>query len=214
MPREKLFVTTKASCHEGDTIDESLTRSLTKLGLDYVDLYLIHQPYFAKTPEDLQKRWADMEAVQAAGKARSIGVSNYLQEHLEPLLATAKVVPAVNQIEFHPYLQRRDLLDFNRKHGIAIAAYGPLVAITKGAPGPVDPVYDDLAKKYGVTTGEVALRLCIDQDVIAVTTSSSEQRLQSIFAKVPAFKLTPEEVNAISEAGSQKEFQAFGRRRT
>ncbi|KAH8901363.1 Aldo/keto reductase [Thozetella sp. PMI_491] len=210
VPREKLFVTTKASMRSNDPIEKSFSRSLEKLGLDYVDLYLIHQPYYAKMPEDHQKRWAELEAIKASGRARSIGVSNYLQEHLEPLLVTAKVVPAINQIEFHPYHQSPELFPFLKKHGIAVSAYGPLVPLTKAPGGPVDPILETLSKKYGVSTGEVLLRWVIDQGIVAITTSSKEERLKGIVGHVPAFNLAPEEIEQITVEGRKKEYKAFG----
>jgi diketogulonate reductase-like aldo/keto reductase len=85
--------------------------------------YLIHSPFWAKSERDLQTTWAEMEAVQKAGLAKTIGVSNYRPEDLAAVLKTAKVVPAVNQIEFHPYLQRVELLEYHKKHGIATVAY-------------------------------------------------------------------------------------------
>lgn len=202
-------MTTKTNAKEGVPIEEAFSTSLKKLGLDYVDLYLIHSPFTSKTPEDLQKRWAEMEAIKDSGRARSIGVSNYLQEHLEATLATARIPPAINQIEYHPYLQHGDLLDFHRKNNIAVAAYAPLAAITRAAPGPVDGIYQALAKKYGVSEGEVALRWCLDQGIVTLTTSSSEQRLQRYLSNLPTFKLTPGEVREIAEAGKQKHYRAF-----
>jgi diketogulonate reductase-like aldo/keto reductase len=207
--RDKLFVTTKTSRRAGVTIEQAFTTSIKKLGLDYVDLYLIHSPFWAKTPQDLQRAWAEMEAIKDSGRARSIGVSNYLQEHLETILETARIPPAVNQIEFHPYLQHGGLLDFLRKHHIAAQAYAPQTAITKAPGGPVDAVYEALAKKYGVTDGEVALRWCLDLGLVTLTTSSNEQRLKSIITNVPAFKLTPKEVEEISEQGKKKHFRGF-----
>ncbi len=176
VPREKLFVTTKIVGTKKTDTEAAFAESLKKLQLDYVDLYLIHAPHFADSDEELQQKWADLEAIQASGRAKSIGVSNYLIPQLEATLKTAKVVPAVNQIEFHPYLQHGDLLEFHRKHGIATEAYGPLSAILKGSPGPLDATYKELAHKYGVTPGEIALRWCIDQGVVTVTTSSKEDR--------------------------------------
>lgn len=215
LPRDKLFVTTKTSCREGDTIASALDRSLEKLGLDYVDLYLIHSPFWAKSPEELVAKWKEMEAVKDAGKARSIGVSNYLQSHLEPILASPdlKYPPAVNQIEFHPYLQHDstegNLLEFHRKNNIAIEAYSPLMAITKAAPGPCDEIYARLAKKYGVTDSEIGLRWCLDQGIVTLTTSSNEHRLKGYLSKLPSFKLTPKEVEELSEAGKQKHYRAY-----
>ena len=169
---------------------------------------LIHAPFFAQTPEDLQKKWADMEAIQASGKAKSIGVSNFLQKDLEDILKTAKIVPAINQIEYHPYLQHGDLIEFHKKHGIATAAYAPLTAVVRAKPGPLDGTYEQLAQKYGVTPGEIALRWVIDQGIVALTTSGSEQRLKQ-YQKVAQFKLTPKEVEEISELGKQKNFRGF-----
>ncbi|KAK3683728.1 NADP-dependent oxidoreductase domain-containing protein [Podospora appendiculata] len=209
VPREKLFVTTKTSCRAGETVETAFSRSLAKLGLDYVDLYLIHQPYFAKTPADQQAKWAEMEAIKESGRARSIGVSNYLQEDLEPILATARFPPVVNQIEYHPYLQHGDLVAYHRNNGIAVEAYAPLTAITKAAPGPCDAVYARLASKYGVSDGDIALRWCLDQGIVALTTSGNEQRLQGYLSKLPAFHLTPKEVDEISASGREKHFRGF-----
>ncbi|KAB5585966.1 aldehyde reductase 1 [Coniochaeta sp. 2T2.1] len=210
VPREKLFVTTKLSkMGPGVDIEASFSASLAKLQLDYVDLYLIHNPFWAKSPEELQSAWATMEAIRASGRAKSIGVSNYLVEHLEVVLKTAKTPPAVNQIEFHPYLQRKDLVEFCRANNIAVESFGQLVPITKAPGGPVDGVYQQLAKKYGVSDSEIALRWCLDQGIVAVTTSGNEQRLKMYLSDLPAFKLTPKEVRDIVEAGEKKHFRAF-----
>jgi diketogulonate reductase-like aldo/keto reductase len=191
------------------SIEEAFSTSLKKLQLDYVDLYLIHSPFRLKTDEELQRRWAEMEAVHKSGRARSIGVSNFLEEHLAAVLKTAAVVPAINQIEYHPYLQHGGLLAYQREHGIAASAYGPLTAITRAAPGPLDGTYTELARKYGVQEGEVALRWVIDQGIVAITTSANEQRLQSYLSKLPKFKLTPKEVEEISKTGEQKHYRGF-----
>jgi diketogulonate reductase-like aldo/keto reductase len=106
-------------------------------------------------------------------------------------------------------LQHGDLVDFCRKNEIAVEAYAPLTAITKATPGPVDPIYEALAKKYGVTGGEIALRWCLDQGIIAITTSSNELRLQTYMRNVPAFKLTPREIEDIAKAGEGKHFRGF-----
>ena len=172
--------------------------------------YLIHSPNVAKSEEDLQKVWADMEEVQKSGKARSIGVSNYLQSHLEATLKTAKIVPAINQTEFHPYLQRQGLLPYQQSQGIAMAAYAPQTPITKAKPGPADDILASLAKKYYVSEGEILLRWCIDQGVVAITTSSKEERLTD-YLRATTFKLTPKEIQDIAKAGDEKHFRGFFR---
>jgi diketogulonate reductase-like aldo/keto reductase len=149
-----------------------------------------------------------MEAIHASGRAKSIGVSNFLQPDVEAVLATAKVIPAMNQIEYHPYLQHGDLIPFHKKHNIATTAYGPLTAITKAKPGPLDQTYEQLAKKYGVGEAEIALRWCIDQGIVALTTSDKEQRLRQ-YLKISEFKLTPKEIETISELGQEKHFRGF-----
>lgn len=170
--------------------------------------YLIHSPFFASSDSDLQTAWAAMEQVKAAGKARSIGVSNFLQSHLEAILETATVPPSINQIEFHPYLQHGNLLDFHKSQGIQTASYGPLTPIIRSKGGPVDDLLPHLAKKYAVSEGEILLRWSIDRGCITITTSSKESRLSS-YLRALTFQLTPREIDDISAAGQQKHFRAF-----
>jgi diketogulonate reductase-like aldo/keto reductase len=212
VPREKLYVTTKVSGTKAKDTKKAFELSLQKLQLDYVDQYLIHAPFFAKTPEDLQAKWRDLEEIYATGKAKSIGVSNMSQKQLETILETAKIIPVINQIEYHPYLQHGNLIKFHRQHNIATSAYGPLTAAVKAAPGPLDDTYKRLAEKYGVTPGEIALRWVIDQGIVALTTSASEQRLKQ-YQKVNQFKLAPEEIKEISDLGLQKHYRGFWRDR-
>ncbi|KAH8435074.1 aldo/keto reductase [Aspergillus melleus] len=209
VPREELFVTTKVS-NNVTNIPGAIDQSLKKLQLDYVDLYLIHQPFFAQSDDDLQGAWAAMEEVQRSGKARAIGVSNYLRSHLEATLQTATIAPALNQIEFHPYLQHGDLLAFQQEKGIKTASYGPLTPATRAQGGPVDAAVSALAKKYYVSEGDVLLRWSIDRGDISVTTSSKESRLQE-YLRVLTFRLTPEEVETISRLGKEKHYRAFWR---
>ena len=205
--RSKLFVTTKVYRNVSD-IEAALKASLKKLQLDHVDLYLIHAPFFTEKPEDLQEKWKVMESLRAQGLIKSIGVSNFRISDLQAILKTATVKPAINQIEFHPYLQGTELLAFHREHDIATAAYSPLGAIRKPRPGPVDDVLAKLAKKYAVSEGEICLRWCIDQDVVAITTSGKEQRM-SDYMRSAAFKLTPAEIKVINEEGAKKHFRGF-----
>ncbi|KAL5620935.1 hypothetical protein FOBRF1_004181 [Fusarium oxysporum] len=209
VPREKLYVVTKLNGWKKQDVQNVFDTSMKKLGLDYVDLYLIHAPFFAEKAEDLQEAWATLEAIKGSGRAKSIGVSNFIQGHLETILATAKIPPAINQIEYHPYLQHGNLIEYHHKNNIALSAYAPLTAIIRARPGPVDALYANLAKKYGVTEGDIALRWCIDQNIVAITTSSSEERLKSYMANVWSFKLASEEIEGISMMGKQKHFRAF-----
>ncbi|KAG9240468.1 NADP-dependent oxidoreductase domain-containing protein [Calycina marina] len=207
--RDQLYITTKVSGIQVQDTEESFAVSLRKLGVEYVDQYLIHAPFFADGSEAaLQAKWADLEAIQASGRAKTIGVSNFGKRDLETILKTAKVVPAINQIEFHPYLQHGDLLAWHKEKGIATSAYAPLTAVTKASPGPLDDTYAKLARKYGVTPGEIALRWVIDLGVVVLTTSTKEDRLRA-YQKVGKFKLTPKECETISEIGKEKNFRGF-----
>lgn len=173
--------------------------------------YLIHAPFFADGGKDeaaLQHAWAEMEKIHEAGLAKSIGLSNFYPQHVKAVLKTAKITPAMNQMEFHPYLQHRDLLALHKEHGIATAAYGPLTPVTKAKGGPVDDFLASLARKYAVSEGDICLRWCIDQDIVAITTSGKEQRL-SDYLRSTTFKLTPEEVRTIGELGEKKHFRGF-----
>ncbi|CAK3804355.1 NAD NADP-dependent indole-3-acetaldehyde reductase [Lecanosticta acicola] len=205
--RDKLFLVTKVITNIAD-IPSALKTSLKKLQTDYVDLYLIHAPFFSESKEEQQAKWKQMEEVKEMGLAKSIGVSNYLPEHLEMILENCKVPPAINQIEFHPYLQHPELLKYHKEKGIATSAYGPLTAVTKAAGGPVDDYLNSLAKKYAVNPGEICLRWCIDQDIVAITTSSKEQRL-SDYLRAMTFKLTPKEIAQINELGAKKHLRGF-----
>lgn len=149
-----------------------------------------------------------MESVKNSGKARSIGVSNYYQPHLEATLAKASIPPSINQIEYHPYLQHSDLIDYHRSKNIAIAAYGPLTATTRAKPGPCDAMLAQLAKKYYVSEGEILLRWCIDQGIVAVTTSTKEDRM-SDYLRATTFSMTPREVKELAEVGLEKHYRGF-----
>jgi diketogulonate reductase-like aldo/keto reductase len=124
-------------------------------------------------------------------------------------LLGAKYPPVVNQIEYHPYLQHGNLVKWHHEKGVAVEAYAPLTAVTKKKGGPVDAVYEKLARKYGVPEGMVALRWCLDQGVVPVTTSGSKERLESYLRALPSFKLTPKEIEEISEEGKKLNYRGF-----
>lgn len=208
IPREKLFITSKVLNSQSD-IPKQLEQSLKNLGVTYLDLYLIHQPWDAKgDKQKLQAAWAQMEQLQASGKVKSIGVSNFYREHLDAILETAKARPAVNQLEFHPYLQHGDLLAYHKNKDIRVQAYGPLTPVTKARPGPLDPLLAQLAKKYGVGEGEILLKWATQQGIITITTSAKEQRLSDML-RIFTFELTPNELNEIARIGNEKHHRGF-----
>jgi diketogulonate reductase-like aldo/keto reductase len=205
--RSSLFITTKVM--KGiDNIAQSFEKSLKNLRLDYVDLYLIHAPFFAKSEAELQAAWTELEVIKASGRAKSIGVSNFLPEHLLVILKTAKIRPSINQVEFHPYLQHQALQRFHKEQNIALAGYAPLTAVTKYRPGLLDKTYARLADKYKKTEGEIALRWVIDQGIVVITTSQKESRMKEYLGALN-FKLTPDEVKEIAELGKKKHIRAF-----
>lgn len=170
--REELFVTTKLwnSDHGYDQTIAACNRSLEKLGLDYVDLYLIHWPV-----EDLRTdSWRALEQLKEEGKCRSIGVSNYMPWHLEELLKGSDTIPAVNQIEFSPYLYQKELLDMCMEKNIVVEAYSPL---TK-AEMLDDPDLVEVAGKYGRSTAQILIRWAIQHGLVVLPKSSEPLRIR------------------------------------
>jgi 2,5-diketo-D-gluconate reductase A len=174
VPREDLFVTTKLtnSEHGHDAALNAFDRSLQKLQLDYVDLYLIHWPVPAR--DKYVDTWRAFEKLYADGRARSIGVSNFLIAHLQRLLDETEVVPVVNQIEIHPNLQQESLRRFGLEHEIVPEAYSPL------AQGKVlkDPVIIGLAEKHGKTPGQIVLRWHLQNGNVVIPKSVTPARIK------------------------------------
>jgi diketogulonate reductase-like aldo/keto reductase len=171
IPRSEIFVTTKLwNQNQGyDAALQAFDTSLKRLRLDYVDLYLIHWPI----PGLRLESWRALEALFASKRARSIGVSNFLVSHLQELTGVAKVLPAVNQIELTPFLQRRDSVELCRKLGIRLEAYSPL---TRGQK--LDhPVLVGIAQQLGRTTAQVLLRWGIQKGFIVLPKSVTPERI-------------------------------------
>ena len=168
--------------------------------------YLIHSPFFGDQKTSLQAAWASMERIKASGKAKSIGVSNFLQPHLEIILETATIPPAINQIEYNPYLQHGDLISFHKKHNIAVSAYAALNPVTRAKDGPLNGYLSELAEKYGVSESEILIQWVVGQGVVAITTSGKEERLTN-YLKALEFSLTEEETKKIAEIGDTYHFR-------
>jgi diketogulonate reductase-like aldo/keto reductase len=151
-----------------------------------------------------------MEAIHSSGRAKSIGVSNFLPHHLCAILKTAKIIPAVNQIEYHPYLQQSEILALAKEHGITVEAYSPLTPLTKGAGGPVDEVVKAIAEQYKVSESVILLKWLTSQGIVAITTSGKEERLADyIEGFKKEFLLTADEVSEISKEGRKKTFRNY-----
>lgn len=198
IPREQLFITTKlANRDQGyESTLRAFEDSRSKLGLDYIDLYLIHWP----GKDKFQETWRAFEKLYKEGLIRAIGVSNFKVHHLERLAESSDIVPAVNQVEFHPLLQQQELLSYCRQKGIQLEAWSPLMQ------GHLDlPLIADLAQKYGKTPAQIILRWDLQLGVVTIPKSVREARIQEN-AGVFDFTLSDEDMQAIGSLNQDRRF--------
>jgi diketogulonate reductase-like aldo/keto reductase len=204
VPREEIFVTTKLwiSDYGFDAAKLGFEASLRRLGLDYVDLYLLHQPVPVDF-EDTVNAYKAAETFLAQGRARAIGVSNFSEQHLRMLIDRTDVVPAVNQVEIHPYFSQPALREVHAELGIFTQAWSPIGGVLVYVPGSdeargprTDPVTTELAAKYGRTPAQVVLRWHIEHGISAIPKSVKPHRIAENF-DVFDFTLTADEVAAI-----------------
>ena len=175
LPREQLFITSKLrTSHQGyDATLKSFMGSLGRLGLDYLDLFLIHWP--VPRHDRYSDTWKAFIQLQRDGRIRSIGVSNFLPEHIERIIDDHGVAPAVNQIELHPEFQQRDMRDFHRRHDIATECYSPL------GRGAVlgNQTIRQIADRYGKSPAQVVLRWHVQLGLIAIPKSAHAERIKA-----------------------------------
>lgn len=201
LTREQLFITTKVwNSDQGyETTLSAFETSLGKLGLEYVDLYLIHWPVKGKYKDT----WRALEQLYKDGRIRAIGVSNFHIHHLEDLLADAGVVPAVNQVEFHPLLSQKELLQFCNDKGIRLEAWSPL--------GQGNLVNDEtltaIGAKYGKTAAQVMLRWDLQCGVVTIPKSVTEERIIAN-GQIFDFELSEEDVRTIDSMNKNQRFGA------
>ncbi|KAL8848442.1 MAG: hypothetical protein Q9221_006549 [Calogaya cf. arnoldii] len=206
IPRDKLFITNKVAQGIGD-IPGALDQSPKKLQTDYFDLYLIHIPFFAKSEVDFQHAWKSMEDMKQTGKVKSIGVSNYQRSDIEATLDGASLLPVINQIEHHPYLQRTNqYIPWMREKGIQVASFKGLTPAFRCPEGPLQEHLARIAKAHNTTQAVVLLSWLIQNDVVAVTTTTKTERLDE-YAQALNTTLTQEELHDISEVGSTYHFR-------
>jgi len=188
IPRESMFLTTKLWNSDHGNPERALDTSLRKLKMGYVDLYLIHFPVRQR-----RQSWRALETLRKKGKARSIGVSNFTIAHLSELLAESETVPAVNQVEFHPYLDQQDLLAFCRAKGIVIEAYSPLTHGERLK----DPKLVAIAKRYETkSTAQILIRWALQHGLVVIPKSSNRRRILEN-ADVFAFEISRDDMRLL-----------------
>ena len=171
--------------------------SLDRLQVDYLDLYLVHWPVNGKYKDT----WRALEKLYRDGRVRAIGVSNFLQHHLEDLLQSAEIVPMVNQMEFHPYLVQQDLIDFCNKNTIQYEAWSPLM---QGHIFEMEE-FKQLAEKYGKTIAQIVLRWDLQKGVVTIPKSSKKERIIAN-ADIFDFELSDEDVKLLDGLDRGKRF--------
>jgi len=196
LERDEVYVTSKLnnSFHEPDDARRAFEDTLEALGFDHVDLFLIHWPLPTLYDGDFVSTWETMEEFAADGRARSIGVSNFQAEHLERLATESDTVPAVNQIELHPYFQNREVRAYDEEHGIATEAWSP---IAKGE-ALEDPVIGEIAARVGRTPAQIVLRWHIQRGNIVFPKSVTPARIRENF-EIFDFELEEDDLELIDE---------------
>jgi diketogulonate reductase-like aldo/keto reductase len=190
--REEIFVTTKVWNNDQgyDNTLIAFEASLKRLDMEYVDLYLVHWP----VKDKFKNTWRALETIYDSGRAKAIGVSNFLVHHLENLLQGARIVPMVDQVEFHPYLQQPDLQMFCRKHQIQLEAWRPIMQ------GRVMQVAElvELGHKYGKTPVHITLRWMLQRGIVTIPKSVQQHRIQTN-ADIFDFDIEPEDLTLIDD---------------
>jgi diketogulonate reductase-like aldo/keto reductase len=178
IPREELFITTKLwNTDQGyESGLKAFDESLKRLGLNYIDLYLIHWPFVQWTRGENRRKesWQALEEIYQSGRAKAIGVSNYTIEHLEEMKTYAKILPTINQVEFHPFLFQKELMEYCQKESIMLEAYSPLSRGEKIN----DSHITKIAEKYKKTNAQIMIRWSIQHGNVVIPKSVSQDRIK------------------------------------
>ncbi len=191
--RSELFITTKLWVQDADyeSAKKAIETSLEKLGLDYLDLYLIHQPM-----GDYAGAYRAMEEAYKEGKLRAIGVCNFYPARLADLCETVDVIPAVNQVELHPFFQQEDALALMKEYGVRPEAWGPFAEGNHGIF--THPVLSSIGEKYGKSAAQVALRWNVQRGVVVIPKSVHKDRIEQNM-NIWDFELSEEDMNEIAK---------------
>ncbi|KAH8809693.1 Aldo/keto reductase [Flagelloscypha sp. PMI_526] len=201
LSRDEFWITTKFPHLDNNDPVTALKGSLTKLGLDYVDLYLVHHPRIALP--DIPTVWKSMEEIKRLGLAKSIGVSNFEISHLTVLLENAEIIPAVNQIEFHPYnySTQLPLVKFCEKLDIVIEGYSPLTPLTSRPNGPLSGPLESIAEKHKATPDQILLAWSRAKGAVVITSSTKKTRIEG-YIDGARIALSEDEISTIDAAGA------------
>lgn len=193
IPRKDLFITTKLWVQDADyeSAKKAFETSLNKLGLEYLDLYLIHQPF-----HDYYGAWRAMEELYKEGRIRAIGVSNFYPDRLVDLCVNAEIIPAVNQVECHPFFQQKDALKVMKEYGVQPGAWGPFAEGKNNFFQ--NPILAEIAAKYGKSVAQVALRWNVQRGVVVIPKSVHKERIQENF-NIWDFELSDKDMETISD---------------
>lgn len=196
--REELFVTTKLWIQDAgyENAKKAFQVSLNKLGLDYLDLYLIHQPF-----NDYYGSWRAMEELYEEGKIRAIGVCNFYPDRLADLCLNSKIKPMINQIECHPFFQQTEAIDTMKEFGVLPEAWGPFAEGSKGIFS--NPVLSEIASKYNKTTAQVILRWNIQRGVVVIPKTVRKERMIENF-QIWNFELSNDDMQKICSMDTGK----------
>ncbi|BES98537.1 reductase [Nesidiocoris tenuis] len=214
--REDVFLVSKLwnTFHNENSVLPAIKRSLSDLGVDYVDLYLVHWPVALKDGWDLEpkdsegrfilsdsdftKTWKAMEQCVKLGLAKSIGLSNFNRSQIQRIWDVAEIKPVVNQVECHPYLAIKEHVEFCKSKGIVVTAYRPIAGHNKlSDTSPInDPLINQLAEKYGKNPAQIMLRLQLQRGIVVIPKSTNKQRMKSNM-EVFDFQLSSDEMEAL-----------------
>lgn len=206
--RKDFFITTKVwDTQQGyQPTLSAMERSLELLGLDYVDLYLVHWPY----PEKTHATWKALEKLHEEKCARSLGLSNFTKRDIQQLFEVAEIKPVYNQLELHPYMTQKPLLEYCESKGMVVSCWSPLGSGSwsdvKFEDKPMaDPVITRLAEKYGVSAGQVIIKWDVQQGRVVIPKSESEKNMRANL-ELDHFSLTEQELNAIDDLNRDERF--------